>query len=80
MDSAALPNKPEPSAPGSTSPLGASSNMASATSKPLRVVVWCAQREKSLRPCTSAFSTLPECACIPMGNYLRDGLMGRIPR
>lgn len=76
MESAASRNKPEASAHGSISPHGANSNTALAISKPLRVVVWCAKREKYLRPCTSAFSTLPECACIPMHHYLRDGLMG----
>ena len=80
MDLEDLPIKPGIFVRGSTSLAGASNSTESENSGRSKVVVWCAQREKSLRPCTSAFSTLPECACIPMGNYLRDGLMGRIPR
>lgn len=80
MDSADLPNKPEASALGSISLHGANSALESDNSKPSRVVVWCVKRAKFLKPCTDEFSTLPECACIPMGHYLNDGLMGRIPR
>ena len=78
MDSAASHNKPEASAPGSISLHGANKNTGSEISKPLRVVVWCARRGKFLRPCTNEFSGLPECACIPMVNYLNAGQMDRI--
>ena len=80
MDWAASHNKPEAFAAGSTSPAGASSATASENSKPSQVVVWCVQREKFLKPCTDAFSSLPECACTPMVRFLSDGLMDRIPQ
>lgn len=80
MDTADLPNRPEASAPGSIFQPGANSSMESDNSKPLPVVVWCAKRAKFLKPCTGEFSTLPECACIPMDNFLNDGLMGLIPQ
>ena len=71
-------SRPAAFAAGSTCPAGASSDSESVNSKPLRVVVWCVQREKFLKPCTDAYSSLPECACTPMAHYLRDGLMDRI--
>ena len=78
MDSVDSLNKPEASAHGSTSPPGASNSTASGTYKQLKVVVWCARRVKFCRPCTSEFSTLPECACIPMVRYLNAGQTDRI--
>lgn len=80
MDSADLLNKPEASATGSISLHGASNASESDSSKPSRVVVWCAKRGKFSKPCTEGFSTLGECACIPMAHYLNDGLTGRIQR
>lgn len=44
-----------------------------------RIVVWCKERardpnfeHKTRPPCCSTWEQLPECACIPMKNYLRD--------
>ena len=73
MDQEDLTSKPAISALGSTFPAGANSNMVSEKSKRPTVVVWCAQREKLLRPCTEEFSRLPACFCTPMLNYLCGG-------
>lgn len=67
-------NKPAISARGSTFRAGANSNTASENLERPTVVVWCAQREKFLRPCTHEFVLLPACFCIPMLNYLNAGL------
>lgn len=44
-----------------------------------RIVVWCKERardpefeHKTRPPCSQTWAELPECACIPMKNYLRD--------
>ena len=73
MDQEDLTNKPETFALGSTFPVGANSNTASANLKRPTVVVWCAQRVRFLRPCTEEFSRLPACFCTPMLHYLCGG-------
>ena len=73
MEQEDLTNKPAISARGSTFPAGANSNTASEKSERSKVVVWCAQREKFLRPCTHEFVLLPACFCIPMLNFLSAG-------
>lgn len=78
MASEDLHSRPAASAAGSTCPAGANSDSELAISKLSRVVVWCVQRGKFLKPCTDAFSSLPECACTPMARYLRDGLTAPI--
>ena len=61
MDQADLPIKPGIFVRGSISPAGANSSKESENCEQSRVVVWCAQWEKFLRPCTNEFLCLPVC-------------------
>jgi hypothetical protein len=42
-----------------------------------RIVIWCKERasnpefkHKTIKPCSDTWAALPECACVPMSNYL----------
>jgi hypothetical protein len=77
MDQEDLPIKPGIFVRGSISPAGASNSTESENCERSRVVVWCAQREKFLRPCTTEFICLPVCVCTPMLRFLFGGQMDR---
>lgn len=44
-------------------------------SKRIRIVVWCGEINRAIKPCVSDYRSNPPCGgklCVPMLNYIRD--------